>query len=126
MLNVITSTPTTLPVAEDQARIFKALTHPARIAILNHLRDSEHCVCHLEAHLGLKQAYISQQLAVLRDAGLIQDRRDGWNIFYRVSSPKIFELLDSAARLAGRKESAISPADVDCPCPHCTSKKSRS
>jgi DNA-binding transcriptional ArsR family regulator len=44
----------------------------------------------MEAHLGYRQDYISQQLMVLREAGLIQDRRDGWNVFYRVSEPLYF------------------------------------
>lgn len=123
MLNVIKPNQETLSPEEDQARVFKALTHPARIAILNHLRDGEHCVCHLEAHLGLKQAYISQQLAVLRDAGLIQDRRDGWNIFYRVSAPQIYDLLDTAISLTGQPSTIHAIQAVDCPCPHCTSKK---
>ena len=47
----------------------------------------------MEAHLGYRQAYISQQLMVLREAGLIQDRRDGWNVFYRVAEPRIFAVL---------------------------------
>ena len=45
-----------------QVQIFKVLTHPARLAILEILRDGEHCVCHMEAYLGFRQAYISQQL----------------------------------------------------------------
>ncbi len=56
--------------ADKDVQIYKALTHPARIAILRILQDGEHCVCHLEAHLGYRQAYISQQLSVLRDADL--------------------------------------------------------
>ena len=55
---------------EAQAQWLKVLTHPARLAILNILRDGEHCVCHMEAHLGYRQAYISQQLMVLREAGI--------------------------------------------------------
>ena len=70
---------------EAQAQLLKVLTHPARLAILDILRDGEHCVCHMEAHLGFRQAYISQQLMVLKEAGLIQDRRDGWNVFYHIS-----------------------------------------
>jgi DNA-binding transcriptional ArsR family regulator len=56
-------------------------------------------VCHLEAVLGFRQAYISQQLAVLREGGIIQDRREGWNVFYRVSDDRIFEILAAAKRL---------------------------
>ncbi len=69
---------------QTQAQFFKILTHPTRLAILDVLRDGEQCVCHLEAVLALRQAYISQHLMVLRESGLVADRRDGWNIYYRV------------------------------------------
>ncbi|PKN98121.1 MAG: hypothetical protein CVU43_16575 [Chloroflexi bacterium HGW-Chloroflexi-5] len=68
-----------------KAQVFKVLTHPARFAILEFLRDGEHCVCHMEAHLGFPQSYISQQLSILREAGVIHNHRDGWNNYYRVS-----------------------------------------
>jgi DNA-binding transcriptional ArsR family regulator len=60
---------------QRQADLFRALMHPARLAILDLLRAGEACVCHLEAHLGYRQAYLSQQLAILRTAGLIRDSR---------------------------------------------------
>lgn len=105
---------------EAQAQVFKLLTHPARIAILEILRDGEHCVCHMEAHLGLRQAYISQQLMVLREAGLIQDRRDGWNVFYRVAEPRIFAVLSAVEQIVAPEiaNSTHRPAIV-CPCPKC-------
>ena len=106
---------------EAQAQLFKLLTHPARLAILNILRDGEHCVCHMEAHLGYRQAYISQQIAVLREAGLIQDRRDGWNIFYRVTDPRIFSVLDTIQLMTGQPAVFSNRQGVVCPCPHCSS-----
>ncbi len=103
-----------------QAQLLKVLTHPARLAILHILGDGEHCVCHLEAHLGLRQAYISQQLAVLRDAGLIQDRREGWNVFYRVAERRIFEVLAAVEQIAGPgREEGQPRLAVACPCPKC-------
>jgi len=108
--------------SEIQSQVFKVLTHPARIAILNILRDGEHCVCHLEAYLGFRQAYISQQLAVLREAGLILDRRDGWNIFYRVINPDIYAILDAAQKFTGQNTLNSPKPGVTCPCPHCSSK----
>jgi DNA-binding transcriptional ArsR family regulator len=104
---------------EAHAQLLKVLTHPARLAILYILRDGEHCVCHMEAHLGLRQSYISQQLAVLREAGLIQDRRDGWNIFYRVSDAKIYAILDAVQTVVGADSPAVSKDPVHCPCPMC-------
>jgi ArsR family transcriptional regulator len=108
---------------EYQSKLFKVLMHPARLAILDNLRPGEECVCHMEAMLGLRQAYISQQLMILREAGLVEDRRDGWNIFYRVVRPQIYSVIDamnqfvslkaSPATLPGRKSSP------SCPCPKC-------
>jgi ArsR family transcriptional regulator len=108
---------------EPQTRLFKTLMHPARLAILDILRDGEECVCHMEAALGYRQAYISQQLMVLRDAGLVQDRREGWNIFYRVTKPEVFAVIDAAqdvvgkARRAARRRHSVVEA---CPCPKCS------
>jgi ArsR family transcriptional regulator len=107
---------------EPHARLFKALMHPARLAILEILRDGEECVCHIEAHLGYRQAYISQQLAVLREAGLLQDRRDGWNIYYQVSRPEIYSLLDAASDVLGIKPRLELNRNLEqaCPCPRCS------
>lgn len=107
---------------ELYARLFKALMHPARLAILELLREGEECVCHLEAHLGYRQAYISQQLAVLREAGLVKDRRDGWNIYYQVSHPEIYSLLDMAGEVLGVKPQLEIAQNLDqsCPCPKCS------
>jgi ArsR family transcriptional regulator len=106
---------------EDQAQLLKVLTHPARLAILNILRDGEHCVCHMEAHLGYRQSYISQQLMVLREAGLIQDRRDGWNVFYHVAEPRIFAVLTAVEEITGIKAGpAIAGRVVSCSCPKCS------
>jgi len=107
---------------DAQTQVFKALSHPARIAILNILRDGEHCVCHIEAYLGFRQPYISQQLGILREAGLIQDRRDGWNIFYRVVNPDIYAVLDAAQRFVGHESYIAYPPLVSCNCPKCVAK----
>lgn len=108
---------------KTQVKLFKAFMHPARLEILDELREGEQCVCHLEAVLGYRQAYISQHLAVLRDAGVIQDRRDGWNVYYRVVTPEVFTLLDTAFHLTGEKnldEKHKTPKkNKACPCPKC-------
>lgn len=99
--------------------LLKLLSHPARIAILDMLREDEACVCHLEAYLGYRQAYLSQQLAILRRSGLITDRRDGWNVYYRVSRPEVYTLLDTLRQITDTKEHK-SIREVTCPCPKCT------
>jgi DNA-binding transcriptional ArsR family regulator len=110
---------------DNSAKLFKALMHPVRLEILEILRDGEHCVCHIEAALGQRQAYISQQLSVLREAGLVQDRRDGWNVHYRVTQPQVFALLDVALTMVGgqpsKREVAHGAELANCPCPRCAS-----
>lgn len=110
---------------EIQAKLFKALMHPVRLAILDILREDEACVCHMEAILKLRQAYISQHLMILRDAGLVEDRRDGWNIYYRVSEPGIFELIDLAGQITGSNspgQKLLSKGQMICDCPKCRNK----
>jgi ArsR family transcriptional regulator len=120
VLNMINDLSIELQPYEAQAQLLKLLTHPARLAILNILRDGEHCVCHMEAHLGYRQAYISQQLMVMREAGLIEDRREGWNAFYRVIEPRIFTILEAVEQIIP-PENANSPhrPALVCPCPKC-------
>ena len=103
---------------------FKALAHPTRLAILDLLRNGEQCVCHLEAYLGCRQAYISQQLSVLREADLIQDNRDGLNIYYRIHRPEVFALIDVARIIIGipAVPNPVNQSRVVCPCPKCASK----
>jgi ArsR family transcriptional regulator len=121
--NMIEETVSQVQPFEAQAKIFKVLTHPARIAILEILRDGEHCVCHMESRLGLRQAYISQQLAVLREAELIQDRRDGWNIYYRVVDMSIFEILNVARKITGAEIPDINQIGFQCTCPRCIAEQ---
>lgn len=114
----------TLDNEKDQADFLKLFTHPARIAILQILRDGEECVCHMETILGYRQAYLSQQLSVLREGGVIEDRRDGWNIFYRVVKPDIFLLLDTVCAIVEKKvpTKKLASKNENCPCPKCNSK----
>ena len=104
-----------------QSEFLKAISHPTRLAILDILRDGEQCVCHMEATLELRQAYISQQLMILKDAGLVESRRDGLNLYYRVTKPEIFDVLDTLGSVTGvtAKLPKHKHANADCPCPKC-------
>jgi DNA-binding transcriptional ArsR family regulator len=111
---------------DSTAKLFKTLMHPARLEILDILRSGEACVCHMEAALGYRQAYISQQLSVLREAGLVQDRRDGWNMYYRVIQPHVYDVIDAAqsalgsARATARRKPAQAVTLAGCSCPQCS------
>jgi DNA-binding transcriptional ArsR family regulator len=109
-----------MPELNPTANVFKALMHPSRLMILEILRDGEQCVCHLEAVLGCRQAYISQHLMVLREAGLVEDRREGARIYYRVIKPEVYTLVDQANKLSGIKSRELKSTQLaDCPCPKC-------
>src|SRR5512139_576223 len=109
-----------MPEVSPTTNIFKALMHPARLSILEILREGEQCVCHLETVLRCRQAYISQHLMILREAGLVEDRREGARIFYRVIKPEVFELVERAGQLSGRRPAQVSYDRVaDCACPKC-------
>lgn len=119
--NMISAKPKPSATYQEEAGLYRALNHPVRLAILDILRDGEQCVCHIEAILALRQAYISQHLMVLREAGLVEDRRDGWNIFYRVRQPNIYRVMDAMQGVSGGKRQRIAHVHsaADCPCPKC-------
>lgn len=79
-----------------KADFFKALAHPLRIHILDALRDREHSVGELRDLLGVETPHVSQQLAVLRGKNLVKARKHGNSVFYAVTDPAIFALLDAA------------------------------
>jgi DNA-binding transcriptional ArsR family regulator len=86
-----------------QAELLKVLAHHARLQILDVLRDGEQCVCHLQAVLGLRQAYVSQQLMELRELGLVTDRKEGLRVFYSVRDSSVYAILDVARSLVSRQ-----------------------
>ena len=96
------------------AELFQLLSHSARLRILDELRRDEACVCHLQAVLDRPQPYVSQQLRVLREAGVVADRKDGLLVYYRLSDSLIAQLLEDA--LGPPEERTAPPA---CPCPRC-------
>jgi ArsR family transcriptional regulator len=62
--------------------------------LLDLLRDGEECVCRLAPKVGVTESHLSQILAILRRAGLVETRREGHSIFYRIRDERIFEVLD--------------------------------
>jgi DNA-binding transcriptional ArsR family regulator len=82
-----------------KAELFKALGHPVRIRILELLRAAEtgeRTVSDLQALLDIESSSVSQQLAVLRSRQLVTGRKEGTSVYYRVTDPRIFDLLDTA------------------------------
>jgi DNA-binding transcriptional ArsR family regulator len=110
-----------------QARLLKTCGHPARLRLLHLLAREEACVCHLSAALHLAQPAVSQHLMALRRAGAVVSRRDGKNVFYRLTGDDIPQLLDAVGQVSGGMPdmSQIGAAEK-CPCPRCqTARQSK-
>lgn len=112
------------------ADLLKTLAHPVRLQILQELQDEgQACVCHLVHALGQRQAYISQQLTKLRQAGLVVDQQQGMYVYYSLADDAILPLLESirktAVKLAGARGEQLSFPRVNqqgsspCTCPRC-------
>ena len=87
------------PIYALKAEFFRTLGHPVRIRLLQLLRDGERTVGALQAALELDSSGVSQQLAALRKQGLVESRRDGTNVYYRVKDRRTLELLELAKRI---------------------------
>ena len=90
------------PLYVTKASMFRTLGHPARVRILELLRDGEHAVGALQESLGLDSGGTSQHLAALRRIGLVESRREGTSVYYRAADPKVFDLLDVGRELIAR------------------------
>jgi len=112
---------------EITADLFSALENPFRIRILMEIGEGEACVCHLATVLEKRQAFISQHLMAMRKAGLLETRRDGKYIFYRLSKPNLLNLIHDTSRFTGSMATPVSKVKTNahienCDCPICQAK----
>jgi DNA-binding transcriptional ArsR family regulator len=91
------------PLHEAKASLFRVLGHPARVRILELLREGERSVGALQAELGLDSGGTSQHLASLRRIGLVGSRREGTSVYYRVDDARVFDLLEAGRAIIGRR-----------------------
>jgi len=87
------------PISEMKAELFRALAHPARIRALEILTEGERSVGELQPLVGIELSHLSQQLGVLRRAGLVTSRKDGTSVLYAIRDPMVSELLRVAKQL---------------------------
>lgn len=111
-------------VSKQIAAPLSAISSPQRVAILLAIGHGEACVCHLEAALGWRQAYISQHLMALRKADILTDRREGRYVYYRLKNASLLDLITASARLSGLPAESVSALVntqnyPSCECPHC-------
>lgn len=87
------------PLYQARAEFFKTLGHPARVRVLELLSLREYAVSELQPEVGVEATNLSQQLAVLRRAGLVTFRKEGSTVYYSLTSPQVTELLSVARRI---------------------------
>lgn len=106
-----------VPLYQAKAEFFKTLGHPARIRILELLSERDHAVHELLEKITIEPSNLSQQLAVLRRAGLVLSHRRAGEVVYSVSVPEVRDLLLAARRILsgviasqGALEAELSPS----------------
>lgn len=86
-----------------KTHIFKALSNPVRLEIIDLLLDGEKCVCEIVEQLKYEQSHISKSLIKLKSAGLIQDRKEGLNVYYSLAICCMGEFLDCLNKIIQRE-----------------------
>lgn len=79
---------------EENARLFKALAHPTRLQIIALIRECHPCVKNMEGMLGISQPNLSQHLSLLRNVGVVEAKREGNQVWYRIKNEQVLKLLD--------------------------------
>jgi DNA-binding transcriptional ArsR family regulator len=113
-----------MDIFRERANLLKLMAHPMRLQILTVLAEDSECVCHLSVVLDKPQPYVSQQLAVLRNAGLIVDQKEGTNVFYGImNGPTGVRVHAVLAPLAGEAGATVRVGHQrvgGCTCPKCS------
>ena len=78
---------------EKQAEIAKAVAHPLRIAIIDFLKDGEQCVCDIARHVRSERSNVSRHLSVMVKAGVLEFRKDGLKVIYRLKCVCILDFF---------------------------------
>ncbi len=84
---------------EKQAEIAKAIAHPLRIAVVNFLKDGEQCVCDIAEHVGSERSNVSRHLSVMVKAGLLEYRKEGLKVIYRLKCACIVDFFSCVSRV---------------------------
>jgi len=84
---------------QKQAEIAKAIAHPLRIAVVNFLKDGEQCVCDIAQHVGSERSNVSRHLSVMVNAGLLEYRKEGLKVIYRLKTPCILKFFSCVSRV---------------------------
>ena len=86
--------------SEIRAKILKALAHPSRIFIVEKLHEKSHGVCELTELIGADVSTVSKHLSLLREAGLIESRKEGTSVYYSLTCPCIMDFIGCVENVA--------------------------
>ncbi len=89
----------TVPLYQAKAEFFRTLGHPARIRVLELLSERDHAVHELLEKIDIEPSNLSQQLAVLRRAGLVAQQRHAGEVVYAINIPEVRDLLLAARQI---------------------------
>ena len=78
------------------SNIFKAIAHPTRLQIIRLLKEKPLCVCDILPQLESEQSNTSQHLAVLKNQGIVESKKDGLMVIYKIKSPEVYQLIEIA------------------------------
>src|SRR4030042_1404041 len=81
-------------IQEMKADILSAMAHPIRLKIIEKLRQGPCCVCRIIPYVGGEQSNVTHHLAILKRAGILSSEKKGLEVWYEVTDPVIFEILD--------------------------------
>lgn len=79
--------------------IFKALADPTRLKILECVKDGEKCICEIIPYTGKSQPNVSQHLKILKNAGIVDERKDGTKVMIKISNEEIYNIIDKMKRI---------------------------
>ena len=93
---------------DAKAKVLKALGHPTRLLIVEELGKGERCVCYFVEQIGVDFSTVSKHLAVLKQAGLVEDEKRGQQVFYRLRVPCVLRFMDCVeAVISSRVEAQL-------------------
>ena len=78
---------------EKQAEVVKSIAHPLRIAVLDFLKDGEQCVCDIADFINAERSNVSRHLSVMVASGILESRKDGLKMIYRLKTPCILNFI---------------------------------
>ncbi len=79
--------------SEARAKILKALAHPSRIFMVEKLHKKPYCVCELSQMIGIDMSTASKHLSILKNAGIVEDNKQGTTVYYSLSCACIMEFI---------------------------------